>query len=52
MADLPAPQLPADLVDVLVSDLLSVDVQPAYDKHHDILTLLPAQLPEHGCARP
>jgi len=37
--DLPAPHLPGDRVQVVEGDLLPVDIQPAYDRHRDLLTL-------------
>jgi hypothetical protein len=42
-ADLPAAHLPGHGVEVVESDLLPVDIQPAYDRHRDLLTLQRAQ---------
>jgi len=49
-ADLPAAHLPGHGVEVVESDLLPVDIQPAYDGHRDLLKLgrahtLPCELP-------
>ena len=37
--DLAAPHLPGHGVEVVEGDLLSMDIQPAYDGHRDLLTL-------------
>jgi hypothetical protein len=37
--DLPAPHLPSHRVQIVEGDLLPVDIQPAYDRHRDLLTL-------------
>ena len=37
--DLPPPHLPRRRVDIVEGDLLPVDIQPAYDRHRDLLTL-------------
>ena len=37
--DLAAPHLPGHGVEVVESDLLPVDIQPAYDGHRDLLKL-------------
>jgi hypothetical protein len=37
--DLAAPHLPGHGVQIVESDLLPVDIQPAYDGHRDLLTL-------------
>jgi hypothetical protein len=38
-ADLPALHLPGHGVEVVEGDLFPVDIQPAYDRHRDLLTL-------------
>jgi hypothetical protein len=38
-ADLAAPHLPGGGIEVVESDLLPVDIQPAYDGHRDLLML-------------
>src|SRR5262249_49906954 len=37
--DLAALDLPPPRVEIVARDLLSVDIQPAYDRHRDLLTL-------------
>jgi len=37
--DLAAPDLPRHGVEIVEGDLLPVDIQPAYDRHRDLLTL-------------
>jgi hypothetical protein len=38
-ADPPAPHLPSDRIGIVERDLLPVDIQPAYDRHRDLLKL-------------
>ena len=46
--DLAAAYLPGHGVEIVESDLLPVDIQPAYDGHRDLLTLLRAPMRPHA----